>query len=138
MYMRNVKSHFSTKQGVLATHSQLGQVASSSRVITNWPNCHFLSCSAPAVVTHHHPLCFTRVAFWRVISRKSLASSSRENALEYTHTWILHTQPLHDFHLNTLYLIVEIQVNLAWNKTTHGWINSTLQIQLQKDPIGWF
>ena len=49
-----------------------------------------------------------------------------------------HTQPLHDSHLNTEYLIAEIQVNLVRNKATHGWINSTLQIQLQKDPIGWF
>ena len=31
-YMRNVKSHFSIIQGVLVTHSRLGQVASSSRM----------------------------------------------------------------------------------------------------------
>ena len=40
-YVRNMKSHFSTKQKVLATHSRLGQVASFSREITNWPDCPF-------------------------------------------------------------------------------------------------
>ena len=77
--MRNVKSHFSTKQGVLATYSRLGQVTSSSREITYWPGCPFLSCSAPAIVTLQLPTCFTRVAFWQVISHEPLASSSRKN-----------------------------------------------------------
>ena len=40
-YVRNVKIHFSAKQRVLVTHSQLGQVASSSCTIIDWPNCHF-------------------------------------------------------------------------------------------------
>ena len=40
-YVRNVKIHFSAKHGVLATHSQLGQVASSSCTIIDRPNCHF-------------------------------------------------------------------------------------------------
>jgi len=31
-----VKSPFSAKQGALVSHSQLGQVASSSRQITKW------------------------------------------------------------------------------------------------------
>ena len=34
-YVSNVKSHFSAKQGVLATHSRLGQVISSSCEITD-------------------------------------------------------------------------------------------------------
>ena len=123
-YVRNVKSRFFAKQGVLATHLRLGQVASSSRVITNWPEFPFLSCSAPAVMTLQLPSCFTRVAFWRVISRKLIASFNCENALECTHTLefftLLHTQLLHDSYLNSGDLIAEIQVNLVQNKATHS------------------
>ena len=36
-----MKSHFSAKQGVLATHLQLGQVASFSRQIIDWQDCPF-------------------------------------------------------------------------------------------------
>ena len=62
-----------------------------SREITTKPDCPFLSCSALAVVTLQLPTCFTRVAFWQVNSRESLARSSRKNPLECAHTWILHT-----------------------------------------------
>ena len=37
----NVKSHFFAKQGALASHSRLGQVASSSRQLTEWLDCTF-------------------------------------------------------------------------------------------------
>ena len=40
-YMRNVKNHFSTKQGVLATHLRLVQVMSFSHEIIDWLNCLF-------------------------------------------------------------------------------------------------
>ena len=33
-----------------------------------------------------------------------------------------HTQPLHNSHLNTGYLIAEIQANLSWNKV-NTWLN---------------
>ena len=33
-----------------------------------------------------------------------------------------HTQPLHDFHLNTRFLIAKLQANLAQNKT-NTWLN---------------
>ena len=107
----------------------------------NWlAKLSFLSYSAPAVMTLQLPACFTRVVFWRVISRKLIASFNCENALECTHTLefftLLHTQLLHDSYLNSGDLIAEIQVNLVQNKATHGWINSTLQIQMQKNPIG--
>ena len=60
----------------------------------NWQaRLSFLSCSAPAVVTLQLSACFTRVAFWRVNSRESLARSSRENPLECTHTWISLSKP---------------------------------------------
>ena len=82
---------FFWKIGRSGIHSSLGQVASSNREITDWPNCPFLSSSAPAVVTLQLPACFTCVAFWQVISHEPLASSSHENALECTYTWNLYT-----------------------------------------------
>ena len=33
-----------------------------------------------------------------------------------------HTQPLHNFHLNTEFLIAELQANLEWNKA-NTWLN---------------
>ena len=75
---------------------------------------YFLSCSTPAVVTLQFPACFTRVAFWWVANRESVAR------LLWMHTtWVFftlsHTQPLHNSHLNTRYLIAKIQANLTWN-----------------------
>ena len=58
----------------------------------NWlARLSFLSYSAPAVMTLQLPACITRVELWRVISHQSLVSSSSENALDCTHTWILYT-----------------------------------------------
>ena len=58
----------------------------------NWlAKLSFLSSNAPTLVTLQLLTCFTHMAFWRVISIESLTSSSRENALECAHTWILHT-----------------------------------------------
>ena len=54
--------------------------------ITVRPDCHFLSYSALIFVTLQLSAYFTRVAFWRVASCKSLARSSRENSLECSHT----------------------------------------------------
>ena len=97
----------------------------------SWDNCqarlYFLSCSAPAVVTFQLFACFTRVAFWRVISRKIQSrESSNAHTLEFYHT-LSHTQPLHNFHLNTRHLIAKIQKIWHGIKPTHDWINSTLQ-----------
>ena len=91
-YVRNVKRHFSTKQCVLATHSLLGWVTSLSRKITTRPDCPFFSCNVLVVVTLRLPACFTRVAFWWVANRESLAKSSCKNLFECSHTWILHTR----------------------------------------------
>ena len=58
----------------------------------NWlTRLSFLSCNAPVVMTLQLLPCFTRVALWQVISRKSLTSSSSKNAFDCAHTWILHT-----------------------------------------------
>ena len=74
----------------------------------------FLSCNALTVMTLQLPAFFTRVAFWRVASRESLTRSSRKNPPMHTHLsffTLSHTQPLHNSHLNTWYLIAKLQAN---------------------------
>jgi len=110
------KSFFCKTGGSGDSLLRLGQVASFSRKIMDWPDYLFLPCSAPTVMTLQLPTCFTRVALWGVISRESFVSSSCENALDCTHIWIRHTlshTALTWFHLKTGYLIVELQANLA-------------------------
>ena len=76
-----MKSHFSTKQGALMSHLRLGQVASSSRQITEWPGC-TLSCSDPVVLTLQLPACFAYMpGFWWVTTHELVASFSYENTL---------------------------------------------------------
>ena len=131
-YVRNVKSHFSTKRGILVTHSWLGWVASLSHELTARLDCPFLFYSAPTIVTLQLPTCFTRVAFLRVASRESLARITL-NAHTLEIFTLFHTQPLHNFHLNTGYLIAEIQANLARNKT-NTWLN---KFNLTISPFGY-
>ena len=71
------------------------------------PDCQFLSYSAPAVMTLHLHACFTHVAFWRVASHESLVRNLQMHTLLNFFT-LSHTQPLHNFHLNTWYLIAKI------------------------------
>ena len=58
---RNVKGHFFAKQSALASHSRLGQVASSSHQLTEWLDCTFLSRNDPAILTLQLLACFTGV-----------------------------------------------------------------------------
>ena len=116
-YVRNVKSNFSTKQGVLATHSWLGWVASSSCEITNWPNYAF----CPVVLQLSWLFNFLHAShLWH------FGKSSVVKMLLIAHTLefftLSHTQPLHDSHQNTGYLIVELQANFDWNKA-NTWLN---------------
>ena len=68
------------------------------------------------------------VAFWRVVSRESLARFSHdswETFWMFTHlnsSHSSHTQALYYSHLNIWYLIAEIQANLSWNKA-NTWLN---------------
>ena len=64
-YMRNVKSHFFCKTG----HSGDSLTTGMSRELTAMPNCPFLSCSAPTIVTLQLPTYFTCMVFWQVASR---------------------------------------------------------------------
>ena len=115
-YARNVKRHFSAKQGVLAIHSLLGWVTSLSREITAKPDCPFLSCSAPAIVTLQLSACFTRVAFWRVASHESLTRSSCENLFECLQTWILHTLS----HTILTWFSPKYKISNCWNTSKFG------------------
>ena len=110
-YKRNVKSQFSAKQGILVTWSHDWN---ESRV-----NCkaklYFLSCSALAVMTLQFPACFARVALWWLASRE-IQLRLLLNAYNLSLFTLSHTQPLHYSHLNTGFLHVELQANLARNK----------------------
>ena len=64
-YMRNVKSHFFCKTG----HSGNSLMTGMSCELTAMPNCPFLSCSVPTIVTLQIPTYFTCVVFWQVASR---------------------------------------------------------------------
>ena len=59
-YVRNVKRHFSTKQGILATQSHEWDESLDNRQA----RLYFLSCSALAIMTLELLACFTHVAFW--------------------------------------------------------------------------
>ena len=96
--------------------SRLGQVTSSSREITDWPGGPFLSYNALVVMTLQLPTCFTRVAFWRAISHKPLVRSSRENALECTHTLILHTLS----HTTFTWFLPKYRVSNCWITSKFG------------------
>ena len=76
----------------------------------------FLSYGAPAVVTFQLLACFTRVAFWWVASRESLARSSHENPLECTHIWIHHTLS----HITLTWFSPKYRVSNCWNTNKYG------------------
>ena len=85
---------------------------------------YFLSCNALVVVTLQLPACFTLMAIWWVDSLVTHEIQSWESFWMLIHlkSSLSHTQPLHNSHLNTGYLIVEIQANLARNKA-NTWLN---------------
>ena len=100
---------------------RLSLVSETSCEFRSQPNClarlYILSCSAPVVVTLQFPAYFTRVPLWRLASRKIQSWGSFVcTHLEFFFT-LSHTQPLHNSHLNTRYLIAKIQENLTQNKT---------------------
>ena len=73
----------------------------------------------------------------------SVTSQSRDPVarLLWLHTcWVFftlpHTQPLHKTHLNTGYLIVKIQANLALNKA-NTWLNKFNITSINKQLLLW-
>ena len=117
----NVKSQvFQNRVG-----SRFGLTAWLSREFQprgNWTaSCPILSCSALAGVTLQLLACLSREQFLAACNRESPARSSRE-FLFFLHTLkhfftLSHSLPLQKSHLNTGLLNVEIQANLARNKT---------------------
>ena len=103
---------FICKTGCLGDSLAIGM----SCEITAKPDCHFLSCCAPAVVTLQLLACFTPVAFWRVASCESLARSSRENLSKCSHTWILHTF----LHTTLTWFLPKYRVYNCWNRSKFG------------------
>ena len=106
-------------------HSGYSLATGMSRELTTKPDCPFLSYSVPVVVTLQFPACFTRVAFWRVASRESLARSSHENHSECSHTRNLHfhshTWILHTFSYTTLtWFPLKYRVSNCWNTSKFG------------------
>ena len=87
MYVRNVKSQFSAKQGILATWPRNSSRSRDNKLV----RLSFLSCSVPTIVTLQLPACFTCVAFWRVASCESLTRSCREKPLNAHILEFLHT-----------------------------------------------
>ena len=118
---RNVKSHFSTKQGALVSDLRLGWVASSNRQLTERSDCTF----SPIVIQLSWPFNFLHAShmwhFWRVSCEFQSWECSWMHTFEQFFT-LSHTQPLHYSHLNTGFLIAELQTNLAWNKA-NTWLN---------------
>ena len=105
--------------------SQLGLAAWLSREFQprgNWTaSCPILSYSAPASMTLQLLACLARVQLLAAYSRKLPARSNCES-LFFLHTLkhfftLSHSLPLQESHLNTGLLNVEIQANLARNKT---------------------
>ena len=109
----------------------------------NWLiRLYFLSYSAPVVMTLHLTACFTHVTLLashlsRVASCESLASSSRNklfDCIRLIKSLLSHAQPLHNFHLNTGFLIAKLQANLAQNKA-NKWLN---KFNLTISPFTYF
>ena len=105
------KTFFSAKQGILATQSLLGWVASLSHEITARPNCPF----CPIVLQMSWPFSFLYASHVWHFSESLVVSYSQVPVMRNSfnaHTLefftFFHTQSLHDSHLNTRYLIVKL------------------------------
>ena len=135
-YVRNMKSHFSAKQGTLASDSRLGWVASSSCQLTKRSDCTF----CPVVIQLSWPFNFLHASHVWNFGESSVVSHSWvlvARMLLIAHTLefftLSHTQPLHHSHLNTGYLITKLQENSLWNKA-NAWLN---KFNLIISPFGY-
>ena len=105
--------------------SQVERVASLSCELTAWPECIFCL----VVLQLSWPFSFLHASHMWYFGKSTVASHSRNpvarillNAHTLNFFTLSHTQPLHDSHLNTGYLIAEIHTNLAQNKV-NTWLN---------------
>ena len=98
--------------------SRLGWVVSSSREQTVWPAWNF----CPVVNSWRNALASGMLGTCALIWQLAAASHSRDPAASpcfFAHTWAIlhtfsHTLPLHNFLLNTRFLMAKIQANLSW------------------------
>ena len=104
---------------------QLVPIASSSRKITNWPNYHF----CPILLQLLWSFSFLHASHvWHLVTCQLRVSREFQLWVAYwLHTLnqfitLSHTQPLHYSHINTRFLHVELQENLARNKA-NTWLN---------------
>ena len=106
-YVRNVKSQFSSKQGILATWPRDWNESQDNFQV----KLYFLSYNAPTVMTLQLPTCFTRVPLWRLSGCEIQSRYSFEFIhLEFSSHSLTHS------HLNTRYLIAKLQANFVHNK----------------------
>ena len=115
VYVRNMKSHFSAKQGILATQScewNESQVNCQARLSIFVLQCSNYRDSSASCMLH---TCGILVSCRSQVTRKiqSRETSKCTHTPEFLHT---HTQPLHNSHLITEYIIAEIQANLVQYK----------------------
>ena len=122
--MRNVR--FLTNKAFWRLSLAIG----TSRKFESQANCltrlEVFSCSAIADVTLQLPLHTSHVYH---SSDLPIASQSQDPVMRLpwiAHFWdfftFSHTLPLHNFQLNTGYLIAKLQENLVWNKA-NKWLN---------------
>ena len=119
-YEKECEKSFFSKTGGIGESLATGTSRKFQSLDNKMTRLYFLSCSDPAILTLQLPACSTRV----LDSDKSpLTSQLRDPIVScllmhtldqfFTHS---HTQPLHYSHLNTGFLNVELQTNLAHNK----------------------
>ena len=108
----------------------------ASREITNWPDYHF----CPIVLQLSWPFSFLHASHEWHFGELPVVSHSQDPVMRnlQMHTFLnfftlSHTQPLHNSHLNTGYLIAKLQANLARNKA-NTWLN---KFNLIISPFGY-
>ena len=123
-----MKSHFSTKQGALVSHSWLGWVASSNHQLRSYQtrsNCIFcpivIQLAWLFIFLHASHVCFILASHHLQVSCESSHKSPSCCTLLIKYS-LSQTKPLHYSHLKTGFLNAELQANLAWNKA-NTWLN---------------
>ena len=121
---------------------RLDWVASSSCELTEWPVWTFCLVVLQLAWRFNFSACFTRVhPLVACQSRGTREIQSRVSAsmhsLEHFFT-LSHTLPLHDSHLNTWFLSVELQANWHEIKPTEWLIKFNLTYLITKDLLKCF
>ena len=135
--IRNAKSQFSSNR----TFWRLNLATGTSRKSESRANClarpEVLSCNASAVVTLQLPCMLHTCAILATYQSRASCEIQLRDSFELHTSWVFftlsHTLHLHKSHLNTWYLIVKLQANLARNKA-NTWLN---KFNLTIPPLGY-